>query len=217
MASPNGRGRPAHPDILTPAEWEVLDCIRHGMGNRTIAGHRGTSVDASKFHVANILDKLGLSKRAELRHWIGCRAESGARSQTNGGHPMEPTKLGPIGQVSINTDDVERATRFFRDVLGIPHLFTFGDLAFFDCDGTRLFLSGSDEGREPGNSVIYFSVPDIHAAYDDLVAKDVPFEGAPHHIHTHEDGTEEWMAFFRDPDGNLLALMSRVKGSQPPP
>jgi catechol 2,3-dioxygenase-like lactoylglutathione lyase family enzyme len=97
-------------------------------------------------------------------------------------------------------------------VLGLPHLFTYGDLAFFDCGGVRLFLS-QGEGRgaaavEP--SVLYFRVADIHAAADELAARGVTFEGAPHRIFTHPDGTEEWMAFFADPDGHLLALMSQV-------
>ena len=119
-------------------------------------------------------------------------------------------ELGPIGQVSMPVRDIGEAERFYRDVLGLPHLFTFGDLAFFDCDGTRLFLTAeAGEFREHG-SVLYFQVPDIEAAYDALVAYSVPFRGAPHMIHRHEDGTEEWMAFFDDPSGNTLALMSQV-------
>jgi len=53
--------------------------------------------------------------------------------------------------------------------------------------------------------VIYFRVGDIHATQESLARKGVPFEAAPHIIHKHEDGTEEWMTFFRDPDGNMLS------------
>ena len=84
-----------------------------------------------------------------------------------------------------------------------------GDLAFFDCDGTRLYLSTTDEPGEP--SVLYFRVADINAAYDNAAfARGIEFEGAPHLIHRHENGTEEWMAFFKDPDGHHLALMSQI-------
>ncbi|MGE3697155.1 MAG: LuxR C-terminal-related transcriptional regulator, partial [Dehalococcoidia bacterium] len=48
-----GRGRPRHPDVLTPAEWRVVNAVRHGMSNRVIAERRGISLDAVKFHVAN--------------------------------------------------------------------------------------------------------------------------------------------------------------------
>jgi catechol 2,3-dioxygenase-like lactoylglutathione lyase family enzyme len=115
--------------------------------------------------------------------------------------------------VLLAISDVQRAEAFYRDTLGIKHLYTFGPLAFFDCHGTRLMLSASDEGanRERMHSVLYFEVPDINAARDELVARGVSFVHEPHLIHRHEDGTEEWMAFFNDPDENLLAIMSRVR------
>lgn len=119
--------------------------------------------------------------------------------------------LGALGQVSQPVADVERATAFYRDVLGLPHLFTFGDLAFFDCAGTRLFLNASPEApRPPSTSTLYFRVADIHAAVDILTTRGASFEDAPHLIHTHPDGSEEWMAFLRDPDANLIGLMSLV-------
>ena len=65
------RGRPPHPDVLTPAEWQVLNLVRHGLPNRRIAELRATSVDAVKFHVANILSKLDADDRATLRDWPG--------------------------------------------------------------------------------------------------------------------------------------------------
>jgi catechol 2,3-dioxygenase-like lactoylglutathione lyase family enzyme len=105
--------------------------------------------------------------------------------------------------------DIQTAVHWYGEVLGLPHLYTFGDLAFFDCGGTRLFLSASEETTaEP--SVLYFRVDDIQAAYDELRGRGVEFESAPHLIHKHDDGVEEWMAFFPDPDGHLLALMAQV-------
>jgi len=119
-------------------------------------------------------------------------------------------QLGPIGQVSLTVSDVPRAVTFYRDTLGLPHLFTVGDLAFFDCGGTRLFITRPETGSANGNSVLYFSVPEIHAAFASLRERGVTFQADPHLIHRHQDGTEEWMAFFADPDGNTMALMSRV-------
>lgn len=118
---------------------------------------------------------------------------------------------GHIGQVSLPVTDVEQSTAFYRDLLGLSHLYTYGDLAFFDCDGTRLFLTASPEApRAPSATSLYFEVKAIEEAFAALAAAGVRFEGGPHRIHIHPDGTEEWMAFFRDPDANLLALMSRV-------
>jgi catechol 2,3-dioxygenase-like lactoylglutathione lyase family enzyme len=119
--------------------------------------------------------------------------------------------LGPIGQISRQVRNLEAAVAWYRDVLGLPHQFTFGTLAFFDCHGVRLFLSeGDKEEGEPGDSVLYFRTEDIEAAHRHLKALGVTFRGAPHMIHRHESGVEEWMAFFEDLDGKLLALMSRV-------
>jgi catechol 2,3-dioxygenase-like lactoylglutathione lyase family enzyme len=195
--------------VLTPAEWRVVDAVRHGMSNREIATRRGVSVDAVKFHVANALAKLGLSRRADLRTWRGIPADSALRTvQSSRGDIMNALSLGPIGQISRPVSDITAAVAWYRDVLGLPHLYTFGDLAFFDCGGTRLFLSTTDNGGEP--SVLYFTVDDIQAGYDELRARGVVFENAPHLIHKHDNGVEEWMAFFPDPDGHPLAIMAQV-------
>lgn len=215
------RGRPRHPDVLTPAEWAVVDAIRHGMSGPEIARRRAVSRDAVKFHVANALVKLGLNSRGALRGWRGVPADSAlAGQETNGwrGKSMpeqtaDGPRLGVIGQVSRQVSDVPRAVEWYGTVLGLPHLYTFGDLAFFDCGGVRLFLSkGSGNGARQ-ESVLYFLVPDINAAYDALTSRGVTFEGAPHMIHRHDSGVEEWMAFFQDPDGHLLAIMSQVGGT----
>ncbi|HYU85976.1 MAG TPA: VOC family protein [Kribbellaceae bacterium] len=126
-------------------------------------------------------------------------------------------QLSAIGQIARPVGDITKAAQFYGEVLGLPHLYTFGDLAFFDCGGVRLFLSASEESQstiEP--STLYFRVDDIQTAYDDLTARGVVFEGAPHLIHRHENGMEEWMAFFRDPDGHLLAVMSQVSAPADP-
>jgi methylmalonyl-CoA/ethylmalonyl-CoA epimerase len=118
-------------------------------------------------------------------------------------------QLGAIGQIARLVSDIESATEFYGELLGLPHLYTFGDLAFFDCGGTRLFLRATEERGE--QSILYFRVDDITTAYDELRGRGVVFDEAPQLIHRHDDGVEEWMAFFPDPDGQLLAIMAQVR------
>ncbi|HEX6139570.1 MAG TPA: LuxR C-terminal-related transcriptional regulator [Candidatus Limnocylindria bacterium] len=214
--SPRGRGRPPHPDVLTPAEWAVLDLVRHGLNRRQVAERRGIGPDAVKYHLANIGDKLGVRGIRRLRHWPGYPATSPiARSRKE--TPMQSATgiaLGPIGQVSLSIRDVARAERFYGETLGLPHVFTFGDLAFFDAGGLRIYLHRKDEAEWSPGSILYFRVDDIAAAPAQLTERGVHFSGAPHLIYTDdESGAEEWMAFFEDGEGNTLALMSRVTPS----
>jgi DNA-binding CsgD family transcriptional regulator/catechol 2,3-dioxygenase-like lactoylglutathione lyase family enzyme len=207
------RGRPAYPDVLTPAEWQIMNAVRHGMTNRQIARRRGVSLDAVKFHVANALSKLGVSDRRALRSWAGVPANSALKRRSLI-EMSGPLQLGPIGQISRVVRDIRVSEAWFKDVLRLPHIFTFGNLAFFDCGGTRLFLSPPENGEAyTEQSCLYFRVDDIHAAAAELEGRGVIFKGAPHLIHRHENGMEEWMAFFEDPDGSLLALMSQVMPS----
>ena len=123
----------------------------------------------------------------------------------------EDLRLGLIGQVSLSVRDTARAERFYGETLGLPHHFTFGDLAFFDAGGVRLYLHRKDEAEWTPSSIVYFLCDDIAATHRQLVERGVHFTGAPHRIYTDEaTGTEEWMAFFEDGEGNTLALMSRV-------
>ncbi len=189
-----------------------MDWVRHGVRRNEIARQRGTSVDAVKYHLANISAKLGVRGR-ELRHWPGIPMTSGLTRRRNDTemNGSTTTPLGPIGQVSLSIRDTARAEEFYGETLGLPHVFTFGDLAFFDADGTRLYLHRKDEADWRPGSILYFLVDDIHAAQDSLTAKGVNFSGAPHVIYTDDaTGDEEWMTFFEDGEGNTLALMSRV-------
>lgn len=204
MSVERGRGRPPHDDVLTPAEWRVTEAVRHGLTNPAIADRLGVSTDAVKFHVANALQKLGFASRADLRRWDGVRRDSLLRERTRS--VVTDSELSQIGQVSRTVTDIAAARRWYADVLGLRHLYSFGNLAFFDCSGVRLFLCQGEAGPE---SILYLTVSDIHAASASLAARGVKFRNAPHMIHRHEDGTEEWMTFFDDPDGRPLALMSR--------
>lgn len=200
------RGRPRSDDLLTPAEWRVLEGVRHGMTNPEIARRQEVSVDAVKYHVANALQKLGLSNRGELRVWTGVRRDSALHRKVPAMN--DEITLGPIGQVSRTVKDIAAARAWYADTLGLSHLYSFGNLAFFDCGGLRLFLSEGDGGAS--DSILYFRVDDIRSAHAGLSARGIEFTHAPHLIHTHADGTEEWMAFFSDNEGRPLALMSRV-------
>ncbi len=117
--------------------------------------------------------------------------------------------LGPLGQVARSVKDIVAAERWYGDVLGLPHLYTFGNLAFFDMGGVRLFLEAED--GPPSDAVLYFQVPDIEDAHTTLSARGVVFISAPHMIHRHADGTEEWMAFFEDSEGRPLAIMAQAQ------
>jgi DNA-binding CsgD family transcriptional regulator/predicted enzyme related to lactoylglutathione lyase len=208
MTEQKERGRPPHPDVLTPAEWRVVEAVRHGMSNPAIAKRQGVSLDAVKYHVANALSKLGFASRKELQQWDGVRRDSALFGKE--GEMTEAVKLGPIGQIARSVKDIGEATKFYTDVLKLPHLYSFGALAFFECDGTRLFLSQGEGGA--ADSILYFRVPDIHAAHAALSERGAVFVNAPHMIHKHADGTEEWMAFFNDNEGRPLAIMSQAKG-----
>lgn len=122
----------------------------------------------------------------------------------------DTTALVRIGQVAINTHDVDRATAFYRDVLGLRHLFRAGALSFFDCGGVRLML---DKPEKPDfdhpSSIIYFQVGDIQATHRRIKDAGVKFEDEPHVI-TRMANHDLWMTFFRDTEGNLLALMSEM-------
>jgi DNA-binding CsgD family transcriptional regulator/catechol 2,3-dioxygenase-like lactoylglutathione lyase family enzyme len=210
MATGQPRGRPRYDDLLTPAEWRVAESVRHGLTNLQIARLQGVSVDAIKYHLANILQKLSLSRRSELRHWDGVRRDSIL-------HTKEPTMttnpaLGPISQISRTVRNIQEAQKWYGKVLGLRHLYSFGNLAFFDCAGVRLFLSESEDSSGP-ESIIYFKVPDIRSAHTALLERGVEFLGAPHMIHRHPDGTEEWMAVFNDNDGKPLAILSQERSS----
>lgn len=125
-------------------------------------------------------------------------------------NPQENTTLARIGQISINTHDVDRATAFYRDVLGLQHLFRAGQLSFFDCGGIRLMLDKPEKPEfDHPSSILYFQVGDIRAAHERLKSAGTRFEDTPHVI-AQMPTYDLWMTFFRDSEDNVLALMSEV-------
>jgi predicted enzyme related to lactoylglutathione lyase len=120
---------------------------------------------------------------------------------------MSTTGLSQIGQIALNAYDTDRAIAFYRDTLGMKFLFQAGTLGFFDCGGVRLMLSPpeSPEFDHPA-SVLYYKVDDIQTSHRTLVSRGVTFIGEPHIIHRTPQ-YDLWMAFFKDSEGNTLALM----------
>ena len=117
-----------------------------------------------------------------------------------------------IQQIAVNVHDMERAKAFYRDKLGIRHLFDGGPrLSFFDCGGVRLMLGPAEkpEFDHPG-SILYLRVEDIGAAHREMKARGVPFRDEPHLVAKLPD-REIWMAFFDDGEGNLLAITSEPR------
>lgn len=124
----------------------------------------------------------------------------------------ETTNMGitSIGQVSIMAHDLPRATAFYRDVLGLPLLFTAGNMAFFDCGGVRLMLGpASAPELDHPSSILYFRVPDIEAAHRRLVEAGVKIEAPPRLIAPMKT-YDLWMVGFHDSEGNIMQLMSEV-------
>jgi methylmalonyl-CoA/ethylmalonyl-CoA epimerase len=115
--------------------------------------------------------------------------------------------LSKIGQIALTVTGLDRAIAFYRDSLGMKFLFQVPGLGFFDCAGVRLMLTASEKPLQTDGYAVYFKVPEVRAAYSALVERGVVFEGEPHLVARMPDH-DLWMAFFRDPDRNLLALMS---------
>jgi methylmalonyl-CoA/ethylmalonyl-CoA epimerase len=119
---------------------------------------------------------------------------------------MSAFALDRIGQISLTVKDVERATAFYRDVLGLKFLFAFPGMAFFDCGGVRLYLSRAESPEFDHNSVLYYRVADIDEAARVLRDRGVAFVRDPHRLHA-DERHELWMAFFKDSEANTVALM----------
>src|ERR1044072_9417161 len=118
-----GRGRPRDADLLTPGESRTVHAVQHGMTNAEIARRRGVSVDAVKCQVANSLAKLGLPDRKAVGLWVRA-PRAGALAKT-GRTTMDSTlKLGPIGQIARSVSDIAASERWYREVLGLPDLYT---------------------------------------------------------------------------------------------
>ena len=113
-----------------------------------------------------------------------------------------------IGQIAVVVKDVERAIAFYRDRLGLPFLFQFPGLGFFQAGEVRLMLSRAEKPEfDHPASIMYLKVSDIEGTHATLGGRGVEFTDQPHIVHR-DPKYELWMTFFRDGEGNTLALMS---------
>ncbi len=127
--------------------------------------------------------------------------------------PKQSLKLGPIDQIGLTCTNLDEAQKLYCNVLGlrlagdVP-----GTMKFFDCDGVNIVLFKGDS--VPPNSCIYFSVPGEPGLIDRQVtllkSHGIKVESDPHVIARNWNGFDVWLAFFRDPFGNLLSLKSNV-------
>jgi predicted enzyme related to lactoylglutathione lyase len=118
----------------------------------------------------------------------------------------KPVNLGPIMQLLVPVDDVERAAAFYADVLGLPLLFKYPGNAFFDAHGVRIYLARPSQPGYAGPATIYFRVDDVSATFDRLVARGAAVREAPEIVHS-DEAYDLWLAFVTDLDGNNIGLM----------
>ena len=118
-----------------------------------------------------------------------------------------------FAQVALNVRDLEQAVAYYRDVLGLPFLFSAPpSLAFLQCGTTRVMLNGDPQAKPPsGGPILYYAVVDIHAAFAAITARGAPIREAPKAI-ARVGGREIWLGFTEDPDGHPVGLMSEAEG-----
>jgi methylmalonyl-CoA/ethylmalonyl-CoA epimerase len=114
-----------------------------------------------------------------------------------------------IGQIAITVGDLAKCKDFYQNTLGMKFLFDAGNMAFFECGDIRLMIGASDKPGPRGGTILYFKVQEIQAAHAVLKEQGVEFHQAPHLV-AKMPGYDLWMAFFKDPDGNVLGMMSEV-------
>lgn len=121
------------------------------------------------------------------------------------------TAITGIGQIAIIVHDLDRATAFYRDLLGLRLLFQIPKMSFFDVGGIRLMLSLPETAElDHPSSILYFRVSDLHGAHAQMAGRGVAFESDPSLVAAMADH-DLWMAFFRDSEGNIMSLMSEVR------
>jgi methylmalonyl-CoA/ethylmalonyl-CoA epimerase len=126
--------------------------------------------------------------------------------------PGSALQLGQIGQIGITVTDLDRSVAFYRDVLGLKFLFRVPNLAFFDCAGIRLMLGLPEANGESFHPILYFRLDNILGAAEELERRGITFETKPSLVARLEKH-DLWLAAFRDPDRNVIELMSEVPRS----
>jgi extradiol dioxygenase family protein len=120
---------------------------------------------------------------------------------------IKMTTLSKLAQIALSTGDLQKAIPFYRDVLGFKLMFEVSGMAFFDMDGTRLMLGAAHyTGPLQNNTYLYFDAGDWYATEAALIGRGVKFDGDAEVVQRAE-GKEHALRFFKDPDGNALAIM----------
>jgi methylmalonyl-CoA/ethylmalonyl-CoA epimerase len=114
-----------------------------------------------------------------------------------------------IGQIAITVRDLARSKHFYQDLLGMKFLFDAGTMAFFQCGDIRLMIGASEEPVSLGGTILYFKVADIHQTHARLKEQGVVFHQKPHLVAKMPDH-DLWIAFLKDPDDNILGVMSEI-------
>lgn len=114
-----------------------------------------------------------------------------------------------IGQIAITVGDLARSRDFYQNTLGMKFLFDAGSMAFFQCGAIRLMIGASDQPGPRGGTILYFKVEDMQGTHSVLLDQGVEFEQAPHLV-ARMPGHDLWIAFLKDPDGNIVGMMSEV-------
>lgn len=116
-----------------------------------------------------------------------------------------------ILQIAITVQDIQRATAFYRDVLGLNLLMSAPSMAFFDCGGVRLYLACGEGTEHAGSTAsVYFRTSDISKHVSSLKEKKVPIHQEPQVIARMADH-DLWLMWIRDSEGNLLGIMEERK------
>ena len=130
-------------------------------------------------------------------------------SDSNG--TMTAVQLNELGQIALTVNDLPRAKEFYKDALGMTLLFDAGKMAFFQCGTVRLMIGLPEADAPRGGTILYFKVQDLNATFEALKKAGVAFTQDPHVV-AKMPNYELSVAFFKDPDENVLALMSEVVG-----
>jgi methylmalonyl-CoA/ethylmalonyl-CoA epimerase len=117
-----------------------------------------------------------------------------------------------IGQIAITVGDLAKSRDFYQKTLGMKFLFDAGNMAFFQCGDVRFMIGSSEQPGPRGGTILYFKVPDIQQAHAALQEQGVEFRQAPQLV-AKMPGHDLWMAFLKDPDDNILGMMSEVPGA----
>jgi len=123
---------------------------------------------------------------------------------------QQEVHLNEIAQVALTVQNLAEAKAFYRDVLGMQFLFDAGTMAFFQCGAIRLMIGTSDKSAGTSGTILYFRVPDIQRAHASLTSKGVAFVQDPH-LTARMKSHDLWLAFLKDPAGNILGLLSEVE------